>query len=166
MSFQTLSGAKIDFLKPKNIKLEDLAVGLSRMPRYAGQTERSYSVAQHSLFVASLVPELRLQALIHDAQEAFLCDLPTPLKEAMRVLSKGDSPYDELEWRMHKAICKALKVDPYRGFVAVKIWDIRALKLEQDVLRRGKRNPSLEKILALPDGGRRQWLEAVRTTSR
>lgn len=106
----TLSGRVIDFLNPDpdQILLDDIAIALSRHPRYAGQTTKPYTVAMHSLLVAGLVePQHRLHALLHDAPEAFMCDVPTPMKEAMRYLaSPAASPYDTLEWFMWSAICR------------------------------------------------------------
>lgn len=63
------------------VAIEDIAHGLAYQCRFNGQTQRFYSVAQHSLVVASLVPtDLRLAALLHDAAEAYLGDMVKPLK--------------------------------------------------------------------------------------
>lgn len=64
-----------------NIHLEDIAHGLAYQCRFNGQTSEFYSIAQHSLMVADIVPpELRLAALLHDASEAYLGDVVKPLK--------------------------------------------------------------------------------------
>ena len=79
----TRSGRVIDFLKPDpaQIHLQDIADGLSKAPRYAGHTEKPWNVLQHSLLVAHLVsPGNRLHALLHDAPEAYLCDVPSPAR--------------------------------------------------------------------------------------
>lgn len=79
----TLTGKRVDLVEPwsEQITIDDIALGLSRMPRFAGQTSQFYSVAQHSVLVAHYVPHhLRLQALLHDATEAYLSDLPRPVK--------------------------------------------------------------------------------------
>lgn len=66
--------------------LIDIAVGLSRQPRFAGQTRRWWSVLDHSLFCDALVvadggpAPLRLAVLLHDAHEAVTADVPTPFK--------------------------------------------------------------------------------------
>lgn len=163
----TASGSKVDYLKPKNINLADVALGLSRQPRYAGQTRVPYSVAQHCLFVAELAnPALRAYALVHDAQEAFLCDLPTPAKEALRAL--GDGAYDELEARLYYAICEAVGLEKRKPIV-LSIWDKKAREIEMPMLHPGfgpKRTcQALERILKYPDGARTEWLYAVRSVS-
>lgn len=64
-----------------DVHIEDIAHGLAFQCRFNGQTRTFYSVAQHSLFVAGLVPaRLRLAALLHDAAEAYLGDMVKPLK--------------------------------------------------------------------------------------
>lgn len=81
----TASGARLNLLRPdpESICLEDIATGISREGRYANQTARFYSVAEHSLHLARLVgadPWLRALALLHDASEAYLRDIPAPIK--------------------------------------------------------------------------------------
>ena len=65
----------------EDIDIEDIAHGLAYTCRFNGQTTAFYSVAQHSLMVADLVAdELKLEALMHDAAEAYLGDVVKPLK--------------------------------------------------------------------------------------
>jgi 5'-deoxynucleotidase YfbR-like HD superfamily hydrolase len=64
-----------------DVAIEDIAHGLAFQCRFNGQTQHFYSVAQHSLMVAALVPHrLALAALLHDAAEAYLGDMVKPLK--------------------------------------------------------------------------------------
>jgi len=80
---QTHSGARLELLEPTPdmIDIRDVALGLSRTPRWNGQTKHFFSVAQHSLLVSQYAPpSCALVGLLHDASEAFLCDLPAPLK--------------------------------------------------------------------------------------
>lgn len=61
--------------------LFDIGVGLSRIPRFAGQTRDFYSVLSHCIVVSDLVPpELEAYALLHDAAECVRGDIPTSWK--------------------------------------------------------------------------------------
>lgn len=63
------------------IDIEDIANGLAYQCRFNGQTNRFFSVAEHSLIVSALVPdELKFAALMHDAGEAYLGDWVKPIK--------------------------------------------------------------------------------------
>lgn len=73
-----------DPIDPDAIDIWDIAHALSHQCRYAGHTNMLYSVAQHSLLLAERVPgnaDDKLNALLHDAAEAYVCDLPSPLKK-------------------------------------------------------------------------------------
>lgn len=79
----THSGKKFypNDIRVADIDIEDIAWALSNQCRFSGHTSEHFSVAQHSLMVSSILPEeLKLQGLLHDASEAYLCDLPKPLK--------------------------------------------------------------------------------------
>lgn len=89
----------------KTIHLVDIAQGLSGVNRYSAMFAKSYSVAQHSLYVAALVPRrIRLEALLHDAPEAYLGDVPAPIKKLVK-------EYQQLEGNMEKAIERAFGFD-------------------------------------------------------
>ena len=65
----------------EDICIEDIALSLSRQPRFLGHTHKFYSVAQHSVLCAFYAnKEQKLDALLHDASEAYMGDLPKPLK--------------------------------------------------------------------------------------
>jgi hypothetical protein len=86
---QTVSGKKMDLLNPAidSINIEDIAYALSRICRFNGHTRRGtwYSVAEHSVNVAMLVPdEHKLTALMHDASEAYIADLSRPIKSFIK----------------------------------------------------------------------------------
>ena len=105
-----LSGRRLDILNPSplDIEIDDIALGLSRLARWNGQThgEHGYSVAQHSILVTELIatnsPDMPVQCLLagllHDGPEFVTSDLVTPFK---RAVGKG---YMELEARMAEAI--------------------------------------------------------------
>ncbi|MBQ8002879.1 MAG: HD domain-containing protein [Clostridia bacterium] len=89
MSFFTNSGKMIDMLKPDTncFCSEDIAHALSMICRAAGHFKHFYSVAQHSLNcmreaqARGYSRRVCFACLLHDASEAYLCDIPTPLKE-------------------------------------------------------------------------------------
>ena len=85
---QTYTGKKFFPLKPNpaDICIEDIAHSLSMQCRFAGHSKQFYSVAQHcNAMVNCWFPhpeqrELAKYALLHDASEAYLTDIPRPLK--------------------------------------------------------------------------------------
>lgn len=74
-------------LSEDDIDFEAIAISLARLPRFAGRTRPDlppYSVAQHSVRVMDMAPrELRPWALLHDAHEAFIGEIPKPTIAAM-----------------------------------------------------------------------------------
>ncbi len=90
-----LSGRRLDLLDPAaiDIEIEDIALGLSRVARWNGQTlgEHGFSVAQHSLIVEAICAHIdpgitvphRLMALLHDAPEYVIGDMISPFKAAL-----------------------------------------------------------------------------------
>ncbi len=88
---QTFGGTALDLRNPTAdmIDITDIAIALSRVNRFNGHTRTAYSVAQHSLVVAQLLrdtghsPLIQLQGLLHDAPEAYIADLPKPVKRLL-----------------------------------------------------------------------------------
>ena len=81
---ETRSGKKVTFLDPKrdDIDITDIAYALANQCRFNGHCAPFYSVAEHSVAVSSLLPpELQLAGLLHDAAEAYLGDIPSPIKQ-------------------------------------------------------------------------------------
>ena len=79
----TYSKSYFNFVDPDStpVELVDIARGLANTCRYGGQVSRFYSVAEHSVLASYLVePEHAYDALMHDAAEAFIGDMPKPLK--------------------------------------------------------------------------------------
>lgn len=82
----TASGRRYWPLDPRveDVHIGDIARGLSMLCRYAGQVKHFYSVAEHSVLVSLMVPpELALEALLHDATEAYLTDIVRPFKKGL-----------------------------------------------------------------------------------
>ena len=80
---QTFTGRMFWPLDPRadEIEIEDIAHALSMQCRYAGHCTRFYSVAEHCVLLAGAVEEHHaLWALLHDASEAYLVDVPRPVK--------------------------------------------------------------------------------------
>lgn len=83
------SGHKIDplHIKEDDIHLEDIAHALSLICRGNGHIKYFYSVAQHSLNCAKEAQsrgyskDVVLSCLFHDASEAYMSDLITPIKK-------------------------------------------------------------------------------------
>lgn len=90
MSFMKTSTGKTFFpARPQDTEfdIKDIAHALANLCRFGGHTKKFYSVAQHSMLVADIVkdmepdsPELELWALMHDASEAYMIDIPSPIK--------------------------------------------------------------------------------------
>jgi len=93
---RTYTGIYINVFEPTidMINIEDIAHALSHQCRFGGHLPQFYSVAQHSYLCAGLASnEDKLQALLHDASEAYLMDIPRPIKQ-------GLTNYKEIEDRL------------------------------------------------------------------
>lgn len=100
---RTVTGKYVNVFDPTldMICIEDIAHSLSMQCRFGGHLFKPYSVAQHSMNCAYLVeaPELKLAALLHDASEAYLIDVPRPVK-------LGLPNYKEIEDRLMRVIAE------------------------------------------------------------
>lgn len=106
---QTYSGKRFNPTNPvpSAIVIQDIAHALSMQCRFSGHIKQFYSVAQHCVLVSHLCdPEDALWALLHDASEAYLIDIPRPLK-----YSGQFDAYKVFEENVQKAICLRFGLD-------------------------------------------------------
>lgn len=82
---------------PAGVSLTDIAHALSLLCRGNGHVSHFYSVGQHSINCAreaaarGYSPLVQLGCLLHDASEAYLCDIPRPLKAAMETYRQDEA---------------------------------------------------------------------------
>lgn len=84
--------------------IEDIAHSLSLQCRYAGHVLRFYSVAEHSVLIARCLrdqygEQTALYGLLHDASEAYLVDVPRPVKPYL-------TGYKAAEAKVMAAVCE------------------------------------------------------------
>lgn len=99
--FTTYSGLEFspEIIKTENITIKDIAHALSMICRFNGHIKNFYSVAQHCMQVSDHLRELgfnnkiQLCGLLHDAAEAYLGDIPTPIKKTLSDYSLLDKQY-------------------------------------------------------------------------
>ncbi len=111
-TLETVSGRKIDVSNPDpdTIVIEDIAWALSRMPRFSGHTIPfvPYSVAQHCIQVAKeLAPHgarIQLHGLLHDAAEAYMNDVPSPVKHIPEIHAVIKNLEDKLMATIYQAL--------------------------------------------------------------
>jgi hypothetical protein len=119
----TLTNKKFHFLNPHadEVCIEDISHALSMNCRYSGHVKEFYSVAEHCCHIHDLVEaggedkDLCLSALMHDASEAYLCDIPRPIKPHL-------NNYFELEAKAEKVIQEKYGFAPMNWLI--KYYDI------------------------------------------
>lgn len=102
---QTATGRKFWPMDPRadEVFIEDIAHSLAMQTRYAGHCLRFYSVAEHSVLMARYLrqqgADVALFALLHDASEAYLVDVPRPVKPYL-------TGYKAAEAKVMAAVCE------------------------------------------------------------
>ena len=129
---QTASNGELDFTADEWIvmPIEDIARALANICRYNGHCSRYYSVAEHSVLISRLVPqELALAALLHDASEAYVGDVPSGLKRFM------GGNFKDLERKATDAVARGYELT-YEQLEnpVIKSFDKRILIEEGDAL--------------------------------
>lgn len=142
----THSGRRIDLPTPRpgQVHIGDVAVQLSRIPRFVGATQEPWNVAAHSLHCSALAEadgaslQAQLAALLHDAHEAYMGDIPSPFKRSVKN-EAGSSvwcPLQLTEDKLQVAVLHQLGALDYfeTHRAAVKRWDLVSLATERRYL--------------------------------
>lgn len=112
----TSTGLMIDISRPviDDIQILDIAHALSNICRYVGHCHDFYSVAEHSVLVSHMVPRQHaMWGLMHDASEAYLGDVSTPLKRQLPA-------YKSLEAAWMSAVAKKFGLPyPYSDEIGI-----------------------------------------------
>ncbi len=141
---QTHMGKRFYPLEPReeDIDIGDIAHSLSLICRYNGHTKKFYSVAEHSVLMSELgMCEYPLWALMHDSAEAYLCDIPQPIKQCF-------PGYKEYENTLLAMISRKFDLGPY-PMTKIKEYDTMMLAIEKrDILAR---NLIWEQELPVPE---------------
>jgi len=132
--FRQVNGREFDLAAPdpEAISPEMIAHALAMICRYGGHVPSHYSVAQHSVEVARLLPRpLQLAGLLHDAHEGLgIGDIIGPAKALLKPAIK------EVEARVDRAVAErfGLQFSELRA-PPVKRADLILLRTEQRDLR-------------------------------
>jgi hypothetical protein len=114
--------------RTEEINIIDIAHALSMQCRYSGHVNSFYSVAEHSVHISRAVdPEYALWGLLHDASEAYLVDIPRPLKPLL-------PQYKEAEKQVMKCIIEHFGLYPTIEPLQVKKFDTQILINERNSL--------------------------------
>lgn len=117
----------------EDVDIFTIAHALSNLCRFGGHCREFYSVAQHSVYVAECLRceshHIQQYALLHDAAEAYLVDLPRPLKRAL-------PQYKEWEERIQTVIYSHFGLPAPDEFAdkAVALADNMVLRAEMEDL--------------------------------
>lgn len=141
----TSTGRRVDLrlADPAALSIDDVAHHLAQLNRFTGACRRPYSVAEHSIHVVAVMrdemgidsPHALLAGLLHDAHEAYIGDLSTPLKEALDA-EDPDRAWRRLESRVRAQVQRRFGVRVasvgYRR--AIRAADLRMLATERRCL--------------------------------
>lgn len=103
---ETRSGGLFDFgVADGELNVTDIAHALGNLCRFQGHCLHFYSVAEHSYLMATYAldvlesVELARACLWHDAPEAYIGDIPSPLKDLLRIYGVPIAEYEARIWR-------------------------------------------------------------------
>ena len=141
-----------------DINIFDIAHALSNMCRFAGHVKNFYSVAQHSILVSMFASDPRY-GLLHDASEAYLLDIPSPIKR-----SQAFSEYRDIERKLQRSIYERFGLSADSEPSDVHVADQRVCATEiQQLLHHSfdfQYEPYLTEIIAMsPKEAERAFIE-------
>lgn len=134
---QTYTGKQVYPMdpRPEEIDIRDIAHSLSMQCRYAGHCLSFYSVAEHSVLVSHWVAakgygrDASLKALLHDATEAYLVDVPRPVKPFL-------TGYKDAEAKLWRVIAHSFGLTSFMPDIVHEadnriLWDEKAQNMGQ-----------------------------------
>ena len=114
-TIETFTGRFFDVANPqvKDVCIDDIAHALGNLCRYGGHCKEFYSVAEHSILTTQIAAtidpsnsiRLLLLCLLHDAAEAYLIDVPRPVKIQLPA-------YNAIEEKVMKVIYEHFDMEP------------------------------------------------------
>lgn len=137
---ETATHGRFYYLRPdlSDISIVDIATHLAYEPRFAGALQVPYCVAEHSIHVARLASkDAKLQALFHDAHEAYTKDIPSPLKRALAFIA-GYDIVKKLVEPIDRMIEQTFDFKFLHHKSQIAKWDLAMLKVEAEVVLQTK----------------------------
>lgn len=148
----TYSGVAFDLLdpQPEKVRLNDLLVPMSGILRFNAHTAQGINLLQHSKLVFDLVGwKAKPYALLHDAHEAYIGDIATPVANALSVAGSF-TKLDSLKEGLDEAIYAAFGLEPPHDEVAGEIAEADRMALS--IERQAFAEPGPEELwIGLPD---------------
>ena len=124
-NIQTLMGHVDPFnLFESDIRIEEIAHSLSKQCRFTGYTKSFYSVAEHCVLASTLpsddllislgapsddLKRVRLALLLHDAAEAYICDISRPVRKQ---IAKHTDILEKLDVKITETAFKKFGIPP------------------------------------------------------
>lgn len=138
---------------PDTIRIEDIAHHLSLQNRFNGGTIRPYSVAAHCVYISNhLVDEEHaFEGLMHDAAEAYIGDMISPLKRHM-------PEFNRLEEQFYEVIANKFGL-PVKLSEEVEEADRLAAQIEMFQLRTQHMQDVDDRVITAPELSYANWEE-------
>lgn len=139
-SIRTNSGQYVNVFEPNpdTLLIEDIAHALSNQPRFGGHLSKFYSVAQHCILCHMVAADgEKYNALMHDASEAYLLDMPKPIKMEMPDYNRiEDHLMNVLAEKFKFVYPKTKEVDRVDHYLLEWEWNVLMLKRKDSEFKR------------------------------